>query len=204
MPDTDPRRHAPATLRNRDAILAVLQAELPPAGLLLEIASGTGEHAAYMAQHLPRTLRWQPSDADASQLAGIDAHAKLAAAPNIARAIQLDVTAPVWPITRADAIFAANLVHIAPWAVVEGLFAGAGRLLGNGAPLILYGPFKRDGRHTAASNAAFDEGLRARDPNWGVRCLDTELVPLAETAGLVLANIHAMPANNLAVVWRKA
>lgn len=204
MPDTDPRRHAPATLRNRDAILAVLQAELPPAGLLLEIASGTGEHAAYMAQHLPRTLRWQPSDADASQLAGIDAHARLAAAPNIAPAILLDVTAPVWPITRADAIFAANLVHIAPWAVVEGLFAGAGRLLGNGAPLILYGPFKRDGRHTAASNAAFDEGLRARDPNWGVRCLDTELVPLAETAGFVLANIHAMPANNLAVVWRKA
>ncbi len=204
MPDSESCRHAPATLRNRDAILAVLQAELPPAGLLLEIASGTGEHAAFMAQHLPSSLRWQPSDADASHLPGIDAHASLAAAPNIAPAIQLDVTAPVWPITRADAIFAANLVHIAPLAVAEGLFAGAGRLLGTGAPLILYGPFKRDGRHTAASNAAFDEGLRARDPNWGVRCLDTELVPLADAAGLVLANIHTMPANNLAVVWRKA
>jgi hypothetical protein len=95
-------------------------------------------------------------------------------------------------------------VHIAPWAVAEGLFSGAGRLLGKGAPVILYGPFKRDGRHTAASNAAFDDGLRARDPDWGVRCLDSELVPLAERAGFALATVHAMPANNLAVVWRKA
>lgn len=204
MTDNDPRRHAPATLRNRDAILAVLRAELPPAGLLLEIASGTGEHAAFMAPLLPKTLRWQPSDADASQIAGIDAHARLAAAPNIAPAIQLDVTAPVWPITRADAIFAANVVHIAPWAVAEGLFAGAGRLLAEGAPVIVYGPFKRDGRHTAPSNAAFDDGLRARDPEWGVRCLDSELLPLAATAGFVGATVHDMPANNLAVVWRKA
>jgi hypothetical protein len=203
MPDTDPRRHAPATLRNRDAILAVLQAELPPAGLLLEIASGSGEHAAFMAQQLPSTLRWQPSDADASQLAGIDAHARAAATSNIEPAMQVDVTAPVWPISRADAIFAANLVHIAPWAVAEGLFAGVGRLTGTGAPLILYGPFKRDGCHTAASNAAFDDGLRARDPEWGVRCLDSELVPLAERTGFRLATIHDMPANNLAVVWRK-
>jgi len=204
MPDTDLRRHAPATLRNRDAILAVLEAELPPRGLLLEIASGTGEHAAFMAPKLPAALRWQPSDADVSQLASIDAHARAAAAANIAAAIQLDVTSAVWPIGRADALFAANVVHIAPWAVAEGLLAGAGRLLGKGAPLILYGPFKRDGRHTAPSNAAFDDGLRARDAGWGVRCLDTELVPLAERAGLTRATVHDMPANNLAVVWRKA
>ena len=203
MPDTDLCRHAPVTLRNRDAILAVLQAELPQAGLLLEVASGTGEHAAFMAPQLPRTLRWQPSDAEASHLAGIDAHARAAAAPNIEAAILLNAASAVWPITRADAIFAANVVHIAPWAVAEGLIAGAGRLLGKGAPVILYGPFKRDGRHTAPSNAAFDASLRAQDASWGVRCLDSELMPLAERAGLVLATVHDMPANNLAVVWRK-
>ena len=203
MPDIDPRRHAPATLRNRDAILAVLQAELPSAGLLLEIASGSGEHAAFMAAKLPAALCWQPSDADPSQLAGIDAHARAAAAANIEPAVHLDATAPVWPIANADAIFAANVIHIAPWAVAEGLFAGAGRLLGKGAPVILYGPFKRDGRHTASSNAAFDEGLRTRDASWGVRCLESELVPLAERAGFGLATIHEMPANNLSVVWRK-
>jgi hypothetical protein len=149
-----------------------------------------------MAPKLPAALRWQPSD--------VDARAELAATPNIAPAIQLDVTAPVWPIARADAVFAANLVHIAPWAVAEGLFAGAGQLLGKGAPLILYGPFKRDGLHTAPSNAAFDAGLMAQDTAWGVRCLDTELAPLAERAGFGLATIHEMPANNLVVVWHKA
>ena len=202
--DNDPRRHAPATLRNRDAILAVLQAELPSFGLLLEIASGTGEHAAFMAPLLQSTLRWQPSDVDASQLAGIDAHARAEAAPNVEPAIRLDATAPVWPIAKADAIFAANVVHIAPWAVAEGVFAGAGRLLARGAPLILYGPFKRDGRHTAPSNAAFHASLRAQDTAWGVRCLDTELAPLTKRAGFRIATIHDMPANNLTVVWRKA
>jgi len=190
MSEADPRRHAPATLRNRDAILAVLQAELPPTGLLLEIASGTGEHAAFMAPKLPATLRWHPSDADTSQLAGIDAHAGTAGASNIAPAIQLDVTAPVWPIAAADAVFAANVVHIAPWPVAEALVAGAGRLLARGAPLILYGPFKREARHTAPSNAAFDANLRARDPDWGVRCLDTDLIPLAERAGLAVLDFH--------------
>ena len=204
MSDPDPRRHAPATLRNRDAILMVLQAELPPSGLLLEIASGSGEHAAFMAPQLPATLRWQPSDADATQLAGIDAHAAATAAVNIEAAIQLDVTSADWPATQADALFAANVVHIAPWSAAEGLFAGAGRLLGRGAPLILYGPFKRQGRHTAPSNAAFDASLQARDAAWGVRCLDTELMPLAETVGFRLATLHELPANNLAVVWRKA
>lgn len=198
---SDPRRHAPATRRNRAAILAVLQHVLPRDGLLLEIASGTGEHAAFMAQRLPGTLRWQPTDAEAEALAGIDAHA--AGADRILPALPLDVTSPSWPLDRVQAMFCANMIHIAPWAAVEGLFAGAGRLLPAGAPLVLYGPFKRNGIHTAPSNEAFDAGLRQNDPRWGVRCLDTEVMPLAQRHGLALDDIAAMPANNLCVVFRK-
>lgn len=198
---SDPRRHAPATLRNRAAILAVLQRVLPRDGLLLEIASGTGEHAAFMAQRLPGTLRWQPSDAETEALAGIDAHA--AGTDRILPALLLDVTAAAWPVERAQAMFCANMIHIAPWAAAEGLFAGAGRLLPAGAPLVLYGPFKRNGIHTAPSNAAFDAGLRQNDPRWGVRCLDTEVMPLAQRHGLALDEIVSMPANNLCVVFRK-
>lgn len=198
---SDPRPHAPATLRNRDAILAVLQRVLPPQGLLLEIASGTGEHAAFIAPRLPGTLRWQPTDAEAEALAGIDAHA--AGEQCILKALRLDVTSPSWPLERAQAMFCANMIHIAPWPAAEGLFAGAGRLLPTGAPLVLYGPFKRNGRHTAPSNEAFDASLQARDPRWGVRCLDTQVTPLAQRNGLALDEIVPMPANNLSVVFRK-
>lgn len=199
----DPRRGAPATKRNRSAILAVLREALPPAGLVLEIASGTGEHAAFMIPHLPEGIVWQPSDLDASALPGIDAHAALAGTGRIAGAIWLDAAAPMWPVTRAAAVFAANLVHIAPFNVAEGLFAGAGRILSRGGPLVLYGPFKRHGEHTAPSNAAFDAQLRAQHHEWGVRCLDTELQPLAAEAGLVLDVISPMPANNLTIIWRR-
>lgn len=205
-------RHAPATLRNRDAILAVLQRILPPAPdaaprLLLEIASGTGEHAAFMTQQLPGWT-WQPSDYDADALADIDGHARQSSNPgggaSIRPAIQLDVQAPEWPVDKADAILCCNMIHIAPWAAAEGLMAGASRVLKPNAPLILYGPFKRNGEHTAPSNAKFDaEFLRARNPDWGVRCLDTEVQPLAERCGLALAEVVEMPANNLMVVFRK-
>jgi SAM-dependent methyltransferase len=201
MPAADPRRHAPATLRNREPILAVLKDVLPSRGLLLEIASGSGEHAAFMARHLPPTLIWQPTDADPAALAGIDAHAAASAAANLRPALHLDVTSATWPVDRADAVFAANLVHIAPWPVAEGLFAGAGRLLRSGGLLVLYGPFKRHRQHTAASNEAFDRTLRAQNPGWGVRCLDTELDPLAQTHGLARVRVVQMPANNLTVVW---
>jgi hypothetical protein len=199
----DPRRHAPATLRNRDAILDVLRALLPEAGLLLEIASGSGEHAAFMAPQL-EPLVWQPSDFDADALAGIDAHARDSGATNILPAVQLDVAADVWPLAAADAILCCNMVHIAPWTAAEGLLRGAARLLLEpGAPLLLYGPFRRHGAHTAPSNAAFDDSLKTRDPRWGVRCLDTEVAPLAARHGFALDRSVDMPANNLTVVFRR-
>ncbi len=201
---TDPRRHAPATLRNRAPILLVLRRVLPPAGLLLEIASGTGEHAAWMAPRLGTSLAWQPSEADATALPGIDAHAEAAGAVTVRPAIRLDVTSTPWPLDAADAILCCNLVHIAPWAATLGLFAGAARLLPHLGPLVLYGPFRRHGRHTAPSNAAFEASLKAQDPAWGIRCIDTELVPAAATHGLVLDEVNELPANNLALVWRRS
>ncbi|HEX6958692.1 MAG TPA: DUF938 domain-containing protein [Ferrovibrio sp.] len=202
-------RHAPATLRNREPILLALQRILPPATdaaprLLLEIASGTGEHAAFMAPRLPGWI-WQPSDYDADALADIDGHARESGCDRIRPAIRLDVQAPAWPLEAADAILCCNMIHIAPWSAAEGLMAGAARLLGPGAPLVLYGPFKRHGAHTAPSNAKFDaEFLRARNPDWGVRCLDTEVQPLAERCGLALAEVMEMPANNMVVVGRRS
>jgi hypothetical protein len=194
--------HAPATARNREPILAVLQRILPSRGLLLEIASGTGEHAAFMTPLLPG-LEWQPSDWDPDALAGIDAHARASGCARIRRAIRLDTTMRPWPIAAADAVLCCNMIHIAPFAAAEALFAGAADILDAGAPLILYGPFKRHGRHTAPSNESFDAGLKSRDPSWGVRCLDTEIVPLAERSGFALDEIVAMPANNLTAIFCK-
>ncbi|WP_374467026.1 DUF938 domain-containing protein [Ferrovibrio sp.] len=200
---TDPRRHAPATLRNREAILAVLRDVLPKDGLLLEIASGSGEHAAFMAPQLAPVV-WQPSDSEAEALPSIDAHAADSKATNIRPALRIDVTAADWPVQRADALLCCNMIHIAPWAAAEGLVAGASRLLSEpNAPLILYGPFRRHGQHTAPSNAAFDDSLKARDPNWGVRCLDSEVSPLAARHGFTRMQVVEMPANNLTVIFRK-
>ena len=159
---------SPAVARNREPILAVLRRVLPERGTVLEIASGTGEHAAYFATHLPH-LTWQPTDVDPDALASIEAHRAEANAPNLLAPVVLDVTAPRWPVDAADAIVSINMIHIAPWAAAEGLMRGAARLLAPGHVLYLYGPFKENGQHTAPSNAAFDAGLRARDPAWGVR-----------------------------------
>ena len=196
------RHHAPATLRNREPILAVLRRVLPKAGLLLEIASGTGEHAAFMTPQLGPGLIWQPSDARPGALGVIDGYAQDAACDRIRPAVLLDAAA-VWPVHQADALFCANMSHISPWSSAEGLFAGAGRLLPAGAPLILYGPFKRHGAHTAPSNEAFETGLLAKDPRWGVRCLDSEIGPLAAQTGFDLAESVAMPANNLMVIFHR-
>lgn len=195
-------RHSPAAERNREPILAALRGLAPQAGLLLEIASGTGEHAAYLAPRLGAGLIWQPSDGDESALAGIDTHARASACPRIRPALHLDVRQAAWPVAAADAVFCANMLHIAPWPAAVGLFAGAARLLKGGGPLIIYGPFKRDGAHTAPSNAQFDADLRSRDPSWGVRCLDSEVAPLALAHGLALDQAVAMPANNLLAVFR--
>jgi hypothetical protein len=196
-------RHAPATLRNREPILAVLKRVLPGAGLLLEIASGSGEHAAFITPRLPGGWEWQPSETSADALADIDAYASDAGCSRIRPAIVLDTCEPDWPVQSAGAILCCNMIHIAPWEAAEGLFAGSSRILVNATPLILYGPFKRNGVHTAPSNQTFDDGLRARDPRWGVRCLETEVVPLADKSGFLLEHVVAMPANNLTVIFRR-
>lgn len=195
---SDARREAPAVARNRDAILAVLRGILPARGLLLEVASGSGEHALHFAPAFPE-LVFQPSDPDPDARASIDAWC--AGVANIRPSIPLDAAAPDWPLDRADALLCINLIHIAPWAACLGLLRGAARLLPPGAPLILYGPFKRGGAHTAPSNAAFDDDLRARNPAWGVR--DLEAVAAAAT-GFGPPEIHTMPANNLTVAFRRA
>jgi len=196
----DLRRHALATLRNRAPILAVLRRVLPPRGLVLEVASGSGEHAAFFAAALPG-LVWQPSDPDA------DARASTAAwcggLPNVRPPLALDAAADAWPLDAADAVVCINMVHIAPWDACAGLVRGAARTLSSGGVLYLYGPYRVGGAHTAPSNAAFDADLRARNPAWGVRELDAVLA-LAARHGLAHAETVPMPANNLSVVLRRA
>jgi SAM-dependent methyltransferase len=197
----DARRHAPAAERNRDAILAVLKRDLPARGLVLEFASGSGEHAVHFAAALP-DLVFQPSDPDAASCASIDAWAASAGLANLRPAIALDATAQHWPIPAADAVLCINMIHIAPWAAAIGLLQGAARILAPGGVLYLYGPYKRDGRHTAPSNDAFDRGLRARDPAWGVRDLEA-VAALAAANGFAAPAIEPMPANNLSLIFRR-
>jgi len=198
---TDPRRTAPAAARNRDPILAVLERQLPATGLVLEIASGTGEHVDHFAARLP-ALTFQPSDPEPEARASIDAWAAASGHSNIRPALALDAQSPVWPVRSADAVLCINMIHIAPWPAATGLMQGAARILAPGAPLVLYGPFREGGRHTAPSNAAFDEDLRRRDPAWGVRDLEA-VSALATAAGFSQPEVVRMPANNLCVVFRK-
>ncbi|HBK16266.1 MAG: DUF938 domain-containing protein [Qipengyuania citrea] len=195
------KRHAPATARNSQPLAEVLARELPASGTVLEIASGSGEHAVFMARRFP-ALDWQPSDRDAEALASVDAWAAEARLANLRPAIALDAAAPDWPIVSADALLCVNMVHISPWDAVVGLFAGAGRVLGSGAPLVLYGPFVEPDVETAASNHAFDQSLRQRDPAWGLRST-ADLDRLAAGHGMTRTARCAMPANNLVLVYRR-
>lgn len=197
----DARRHAPATHRNRDAIVAAITPFMPPAGLVLEVASGTGEHIVHFALHWPQ-LDFQPSDPDPELRASIAAWTSYAGLANVRTPIDLDTRADSWPVGAVDAIFCANMIHIAPWPCAEGLIAGAGRSLGPGRHLLLYGPFKRGGAHTAPSNEAFDRSLRANDPSWGVRDLGA-VERIAADHGLGLRSIVEMPANNLTIAFEK-
>lgn len=192
--------HAAAAERNRAPILDVLRGVLPPAGLVLEIASGTGQHVAFFAAALP-ALRWQPSDVSAAHLDSIRAWSGAAGVDNIAPPLQLDVEREPWPVLRVDAIVNINMIHIAPWSAAEALFRGAARALPSSGVLYLYGPFKRGGRHTAESNQRFDERLRGEDPRWGVRDAD-DVGALAAAAGFEGPQIVEMPANNLSLVFR--
>jgi SAM-dependent methyltransferase len=194
---------SPATARNRDPILRVLEPRLPPSGLVLEIAAGAGEHAAYNAAAL-RHLQWQPTDADPEALASIAAWREHAGLPNLLAPLRLDAAAAeAWPVDRADAVLNINMIHISPWSAAQGLMAGAGRLLPPGGLLFLYGPYLERDVPTAPSNLEFDRSLRRRDPAWGLRRLD-EVTALAAAQGLELSERIPMPANNLTLVFRKA
>jgi hypothetical protein len=194
------KRFAPATERNRDAIVAVLRGVLPLSGLVLEVASGSGEHAVHFAEAFP-DLDWQPTDPDPAALASIAAWAGEAPLPNLRPPIRLDASAP-WPIDRADAILCINMVHISSWNATVGLFTQGARHLQKGAPLILYGPYFRKDHPTVPSNLAFDESLRARNAEWGIRWLE-DVNELAERQGFAVEAVYAMPANNLTVAYRR-
>lgn len=191
---------APAAERNREAIGDAIADVLPDAGLVLEIASGTGQHIEYLAARFP-ALEWQPSDISRRALSSIEARAIEYGRPNFLRPLRLDVTRQPWPLPRADAILCVNMIHIAPWEATLALFAGAERLLEDGGVLVTYGPYRVHGQ-TAPSNEAFDQSLRAQDPTWGVRDID-DLEHTANTRGFDLMRTIEMPANNLTLVWTK-
>ena len=194
------KKHAPATLRNREAICAILQQELPDSGTVLEVASGSGEHAVFFAAAFP-ALIWQPSDPDPEACASIAAYAQEAALANLQSPLALDASLPDWPVEEASAIVCINMIHISPREATQGLFAGAQRCLGSGSPLILYGPFLEAGVATALSNLDFDASLKARNSAWGIRNVDW-IDELAESHGLARMARYAMPANNLTLVYR--
>jgi hypothetical protein len=193
------RRHAPATERNREPIAAVLKEELLEHGLVLEIASGSGEHCAFFAGRFG-ALQWQPSDPEEAARGSIAEWCD--GLPNVSPPLALDAAAESWPIAAADAILCVNMVHISPWEATLGLMAGAERLLAPSAPLILYGPYRQQGVPTAESNEAFDMSLKARDPRWGLRHVE-DVSAAAAARRLTLQRIVAMPANNLSLVFRR-
>jgi Protein of unknown function (DUF938) len=198
----DPRRSAPAAARNRDAILAVLSRVLPSHGTILEIASGTGQHAVHFAAALP-TVTWQPTDPDPRSRQSIEAWRLDAALANLQRPLALDVRDQPWNAPDALAgVVCINMIHIAPWEAAVALFEGAGQRLVDGGTLFLYGPYKRDGAHTAPSNAAFDQQLRNTDERWGVRDLE-HVEALGRRAGLALREVVPMPANNFSLVFQR-
>jgi SAM-dependent methyltransferase len=193
------RLSAPSALRNRGPILEVLRGCLPTAGVVLEIASGTGEHVSHFAAALPE-LNWQPTDPEPDRCASIDAWS--AGLPNVGLAIALDTTATDWPVTHVDAVLCINMIHIAPWAAAEGLIAGTARVLAPGGVLALYGPYRWAGREMEPGNAAFDADLRRRNPAWGLREVES-VAKLAAASGFGPPEIMAMPSDNLMLVFRR-
>lgn len=192
----------PAPERNKEPILQVLHGVLPSRGTMLEIASGSGQHIVHFARGLP-TLQWQPSDPEAVHRNSISAHVAMAGLANVAAPLALDVRERPWPVGQVDAILCINMIHIAPWPAALALLEESARLLPPKGVLYLYGPYRRGGRHTAASNEAFDADLRSRNPDWGVRDLE-QVESSAGNAGLALAEVVPMPANNFSVVLRRA
>ncbi|HEY5713226.1 MAG TPA: DUF938 domain-containing protein [Allosphingosinicella sp.] len=200
--EDDPRRVAPHVARNAEPIADLLADILPARGLVLELASGSGEHILHFARAFPKLL-FQPSDPEPVALRSIEAWRQDAGLFNLLPPVALDARAADWGIPEADAILCINMIHISPWPATIGLMRGAGKLLAPGAPLYLYGAYRQAGVETAPSNEAFDDNLRARDPSWGLRQLD-EVVAEAAKNGLSLDRVVEMPANNLSVIFRKA
>jgi SAM-dependent methyltransferase len=200
-PQSDARLTAAAAERNAAPILEVLRGALPARGTVLEIASGTGQHAVHFAAALPG-IEWQPSDTDPRARASIAAWREHTGLANLRAPLDLDVRSEPWPIDAVDAIVCINMIHIAPWESAVALVKGAGTRLSPGGVLVLYGPYRRGGAHTAPSNEAFDAQLRERDAAWGVR--DMEAVEaLADAEGLACETRVAMPANNFSLVFRR-
>lgn len=202
MTDTsEQKQFSPACERNKDAILDVLRDALPSAGIILEVACGPGQHSVHFAANLPG-VHWQPSDIDPTSIASTMAWRAEASLPNLLEPVVLDATSSEWPVNRADAIICCNMIHISPWEVTLGLLDGAARILPEDGILYTYGPYKVGGRHTAPSNEAFDQSLRARNPEWGVRNLD-DVALEARRRGLHLIKTVKMPANNFSVIFKK-
>lgn len=198
----DARQYAPSAARNRDPIFSVLRPLLPEQGIVLEIASGSGEHITGLAQASPSTLAFQPSDPDPGARQSIDAWTSALGLDNVYPALTLDAAAGEWPITQANVMFCINMIHIAPWQATEGLFQGACKILSDDGVLYTYGPYRRKGVHTSPGNEAFDLDLRRRNPTWGIR--DVEAVAkLAGNCGFADPKIIEMPANNLSLVFRR-
>lgn len=199
--DGEAKRFAPATERNRDAIASVLKGILPSSGLVLEIASGTGEHIVHFAAMFPN-LKWQPSDSDPAALASIAAWQNDVRSANLLAPLKIDAVAN-WEIGYADAIICINMAHISPWSATLGLLRNASRILAKGVPLYLYGPYIQNSVPTAVSNLDFDESLKSRNPEWGLRSVEA-IENAARTAGFDLIEVIPMPANNLSLVFRRA
>jgi SAM-dependent methyltransferase len=195
------RLESPAAERNKQPILEVLERRLPGAGTVLEIASGTGQHVVHFARALP-ALTWQPTDADPELRASALERIRASGLANVREPLALDVHDAEWPVAAAAAVVCINMIHIAPWSATPALMRGSARVLAAGAPLLLYGPFRRDGLHTAASNEAFDESLRRRNADWGVRDV-ADVAARAAEHGFELAEVVAMPANNFAIVFER-
>ena len=194
-------RSAPAALRNRDPIAEVLAEWLPPSGLVLELASGTGEHAVHFAGRFPN-LEWQPSDIHPDALSSVEAWRSECRLGNVRAPLVIDAASGEWPIQRADAVLSINMVHISAWASAVGLIDGASKLLSLGAPLILYGPWISEEVPTARSNLDFDADLKRRNPEWGLRRVE-DFAAAAEPRGFSLVEARAMPANNMMLLWRR-
>ena len=199
---TDELLHSPATERNKKPILEVLRHILPSTGLILEIASGTGQHVVHFARELPN-LFWQPTDPDEASRATIVARLRAANLDNVKEPMALDVLSTHWPVNLSDAILCINMIHISPWAATEALFVKAKHVLSSAGVLYLYGPYRQSGRHTEASNESFDTSLRSHNSEWGIRNLE-DVTRIAEAQGFVLETTMDMPANNLSVIFRNA